>query len=364
MSKIAGLTPLYELPYYMHKRRICNSEGHSWDPRGENIQLAIDDLLDVGGIFPGKIGKVWLPPASYEDPLIISDTLEIHGALCIMGCGMGTTWIKLADNVNDDMVRWRKNVQENFFVMKDLGLWGNRDEQVSGHGIRIDGGLGQDLVDVHLVNIIIWRVEERGIYTDETWGHMYTNIIIEWCGDHGLGAYGGTQLKVTSSNISSNGGFGLSVASALSAEIVSCSILDNGEYGVNLGASSKLANCNIQNNSQKTVNTYDGVLLNANSHRAVIADNYIDGVDSQRYGINVPANALDVKIANNVIRRNVTADINDAGTRTRINGLGREASGGGAPVAANWSIGDIVQDTDNPANHWIKDYDGNMRQIA
>lgn len=54
MSKIADLTPHYELPYYLQMRRIFNTEGHSWDPLGPHIQDAIDDLPDDGG-------TVWLP---------------------------------------------------------------------------------------------------------------------------------------------------------------------------------------------------------------------------------------------------------------------------------------------------------------
>lgn len=50
--------------------------------------------------------------------------------------------------------------------------------------------------------------------------------------------------------------------------------------------------------------------------------------------------------------------------RNRINGLGREAAGiGGTPTAALWDVGDRVQNTDDNT-HWIKDYDGIMRQIA
>ena len=96
--------------------------------------------------------------------------------------------------------------------------------------------------------------------------------------------------------------------------------------------------------------------------------NTIDGLDGvtdrHKNGIEITAGATDTILDNNQILNSGTADIVDGGTRTRINGLGREASGGGAPTAADWNFGDMVQDTDNPANHWVLDYDGTFRQVA
>ncbi|MFX1266129.1 MAG: hypothetical protein ACFFH0_12155, partial [Promethearchaeota archaeon] len=110
------------------------------------------------------------------------------------------------------------------------------------------------------------------------------------------------------------------------------------------------------------------------SDRSIIADVIFDGQDSrrkgtgnntQRYGVNIPFTATeDVRIDNCVFVNHVTGDINDAGTRTRINGLAREAAGiGGTPTAKNWDVGDMVLNTDDNTV-WIKDYTGAMRRLG
>lgn len=114
----------------------------------------------------------------------------------------------------------------------------------------------------------------------------------------------------------------------------------------------------------------DGTVIHDNTGGSgvyVVGDNCLVGnVQSYNnaYGIYVHANADKTRIDDCQLETNTTSNLTDGGTKTRINGLGREACGGGAPTAADWNFGDVVQDTDNPANHWVKDYDGTFRRIA
>jgi len=93
----------------------------------------------------------------------------------------------------------------------------------------------------------------------------------------------------------------------------------------------------------------------------------IDATLSQTYPITIDATVEDT-IIGKACRFDNHATSNtplDNGIRTRIKGLGREAAATGvAPVAANWSCGDIVQNTNFRTEIWKKDYAGIMRRLA
>jgi len=68
--------------------------------------------------------------------------------------------------------------------------------------------------------------------------------------------------------------------------------------------------------------------------------------------------------ADGIIRNKLVSNVDDHGKYTVINGIGKEAAGvGGTPSASNWSIGDLVFNTDDNTV-WIKDSAGTMRQLA
>lgn len=94
-----------------------------------------------------------------------------------------------------------------------------------------------------------------------------------------------------------------------------------------------------------------------NNISGIFADNGESGIYVG--GANCVDNRFDVIAANNT-----SQDIRDTGTRTRINGAGKEAAGvGNSPTASLWDIGNIVKNTDDGTS-WIKDADGTMKSLT
>jgi len=57
--------------------------------------------------------------------------------------------------------------------------------------------------------------------------------------------------------------------------------------------------------------------------------------------------------------------VSDSGTRTRVNGVAQEALAGAAPgTPSNWNTGDVVEDTDNAGDAYLKLPSSGFTQIA
>lgn len=178
---------------------------------------------------------------------------------------------------------------------------------------------------------------ENGTSADVCIRHNYVEDIAAWCG-----------ITVWSST----------------DEATRIRVLDNYVYncpqdGIRIDAAD---DCLVLGNESHD-NSWAGIKVMGAALRNRVGWNH--AYNNTWYGVNLFAATVSrTRVFNNNLHGNGGAEINDDGTSTKIDGVGREASGGGAPTAANWDIGDIVQDTDNPANHWIKNFDGTMRQIA
>jgi hypothetical protein len=116
-------------------------------------------------------------------------------------------------------------------------------------------------------------------------------------------------------------------------------------------------------------NYRDGINIQIETAGARVSRNYFSATctNNGRYGVilrgsqanYITDNRLDV-----VAENNSAGNISDSGTRTRINGFGKEAAGvGNSPAAAFWDVGDIVENTDDNTV-WIKTSDGAMRKIS
>lgn len=135
MSKIAGLTPLYELPYYQHKRRIYNTEGHSWSPTGPNIQRALDDLIGLGG-------GVYVPP---RRTYTLTEDLEVPANVVLESVGRSA--ILNQTGAGENVIT---------FLGNEAGIKNFRLQLPtvnSGHGINSEGRDGIQLENLRIIGI-------------------------------------------------------------------------------------------------------------------------------------------------------------------------------------------------------------------
>lgn len=145
---------------------------------------------------------------------------------------------------------------------------------------------------------------------------------------------------------------------------------NNGNHGILLH--SNFPNSAIEFNHFDVIsvnNTKSGVFVSSSSSSTYIRRNYFNGIfeNNGEYGVllgddyseNSVDNRFDVVAVNNTL-----GDISDGGTRTRINGFGKEAAGvGNPPTASLWDIGDIVENMDD-STIWIKTDEETMVQIS
>jgi hypothetical protein len=138
-------------------------------------------------------------------------------------------------------------------------------------------------------------------------------------------------------------------------------LLENDYYNSTIAFNEFNATCN--NNGRS------GVMLVAGTSSSYVRRNSFNGTlkGNGEYGALLTGtynlNCVDNRF-NIVALNNVYGNISDAGTRTRINGYGKEAAGiGNSPTALLWDVGDIVENTSDQTL-WIKDTDGTMRKLA
>lgn len=375
-------------------RNIINSENSEWPPLGPNIQLAVNDLPPLEG------GWVLLP----QGVLWINQTLMVDKPLKLVGCGGGTsvhnqmTIIALANNSNCDMIRFRALGQVvTDSLIEDVGIYGNSANQAAGSGILFQREAeSETLADVFLNRLLIWQCREHGV---ECIGLSYnlwlTNTMAEYCtlngffieaantvhlrspftignGASGIYVNNCAEVNITDPFTRANTGRGIYVRGTTDASLKGGTSRGNGLAGVRLGGSirSHLSSMNIYDNGSSSPNTIDGVEILAEAGYDALRNRVTDifsgnvATANQRYGVSLDATAADCRLNGLDLSGNVTGTILDNGTRTRINGYGREAVGGvGPPVDPLWSIGDIICNTfDN--TYWLKDIAGVMRQLA
>jgi len=248
-----------------------------------------------------------------------------------------------------------------------MTLYGNKANNTAGSGI-VNTLNSQDLKVDH---VYIMYFAEHGLKIARAWGMRVYESPIENNGKSGIYATGGSEASVIGCFLDKNGEYGIYAVGAYRWDIIGTSVYRSGYHGAWLnGEEFVWVGGRVLGNSFGNAGVYDGIFLGVAANRSIISGVVFDGkapddVKYQRYGINIPYSGTEnVRINGCSFFNHVTAGINDAGTRTRINGIGRGAYGvGGTPTAGDWEVGDIVRNTDDNTL-WIKCADGVMRQLA
>lgn len=188
------------------------------------IQAAIDALT----AYPGG-GRVVLLDGNFN----IGSSIGIRGALLLEGQGVYSTRVNLAANV--DMLVYDGGSTEGFFCLEGMFCDGKKTSY-TGRGLVSN----DKLKDVYLNRVFFGYFKEDAIYTEQGWGWVLNQVVIEW------GEGNGFVLNSTSS-----------------PEFMDCKIIENLKNAIFLqdGHGSGIVNCTLAGLVTDTNDTTYYVLL-------------------------------------------------------------------------------------------------------
>jgi len=239
-------------------------------------------------------------------------------------------------------------------------------------GIYLMGSAANIHEQIVIANNTVKGPANNGIATNYATELVISGNTVETCGN-GIFLDHSSWATITGNFVSDTTGYGIGLSNTPNVNITGCTCKLNTLQGINIINASDnfvVSGCLVQGSSENNIHTEsnNGTISDCAVLDATKRGIYIKGDQTVVSGCVVLGNGwgdLYTHADANATRfsGNIYGSISDNGTLTIINGLGREAAGGAAPAGA-WQIGDIVQDTDNPGNMWIKDYGGNWRALA
>jgi len=297
------------------------------------IQAAIDYVNAQGG------GEVFLEGvATSVNPYIITATITYYTRITIKGINIGATVLALGNGVNGNMFEYAGATAIQWNVFQDLWLSGNKANNTSGSGIYSAPAGAELTMDFDILRVFVSSFKEYGVHLANSWGFRSRDLICEFNELDGLFLdIAGSHASLAQCKFNSNVRHGANIQISR-AVLVECEFAINGERGIWLGAGTEhiINSCFIRDNGQAAANTHDGIFIGSGD-RQIITDNLIDGVNQQRYGINIAAAArTGVLVRDNQIINNVSGAINDNGTDTKL----PEVQGVVDPGLATTTIGD------------------------
>lgn len=159
-----------------HAWKICNGTDDHIE-----IQAAINATNPVGNV----IGSgVVLSAGKFS----IGAPIVLPGGSSIRGQGINVTVLYMADNSNANMFEFSEFTStsvKTFISLSDMLLEGNdANNDTNSNGIECF----LRIKDFHLKNLFISNFGGSGLVTNGSWGHVYNNVIIEFCTEYGINA--------------------------------------------------------------------------------------------------------------------------------------------------------------------------------
>lgn len=337
------------------------------------LQDAINDAGGEAGGTYGVGGSIFIHAGDYT----LSKTVTLNKfGLTIIGEGAASTQITAKDGLNANMFELTTTDLVHWLDMRHLRLDGNKANNTSGHCVYID--VDSDLKDSRFENVFFSRAQEDGLQQGKAWGCVISNSTFE-ANQRGIYLRSGSNAKIIGVKVNDNDGNGISCNTSesfiIGSEIAdnggdagiynaaeSVSIIGNtvrknnrfgiwtkdatkrvniignivwgsGQDGIRSASYGSIVGNSLWDNGRDSVDSYPSIHV---FHESNIMGNYVDCNAQAQYGIDVDSGASDVKISNNNIINPATSRINDAGTRTVINGIGK--NGANDPASAgDWN---------------------------
>lgn len=264
------------------------------------------------------MGIIQLNLGVFENPVFISKAIILRGKLTLMGRGPYSTYLKLANGVNDSMFKF--NVSGGsyyYFTMMNLGLDGNSENNAAGSLLDVNTNLYDGLI----FNCHFQNAKEYCIKLFQPWNWRISHSTIELAKIAGLYVTGGDDFKAIETKFLFNA-IGADIR-CHRARFIGCFFFRNRQNGLYVQDSDSLTLIGTQfrKNSYRNVNTYDEILLyDAVDHFKAIGVS-IDGMNTSRYGINLCTLYIkSSRIIGCSIVNMVTAPVWNSGIDTQIDG--------------------------------------------
>ena len=302
------------------------------------IQYAIDNLPQTE---KGGGGTIFL-----NGMFNISNTIKanIH-RLTLVGAGIESTTLKLADNANCNILEQDSDDYNYWLLIEHICFDANDAENTAGSCIKLN-----KTRDVLIFDCFLRNAAEYGLYVVRPYNLNLIGTVIEHCNEAGLftgpvveGTYDGRDVKVIGGKIIWNEGRGAHICSN-HVSIAHVYFMNNGYEGLWVDGSEGLviSDCEFVHNSYGHTGTYSQIKIK-DAHHIKICQNFIDGDNVSKYGVEVLDTATEVLISDNSILNHVTAPIYDGATSTKIHdNTGYVTENSGTAIIANGNTSVVV----------------------
>jgi len=134
------------------------------------IQAALDACLANSG------GKVALSAGDFW----ISTPVNLYSSCHVFGAGVNATRVNLAADV--DMWYYDQTTGDTFCELSDMKWHGQKTARSAGNGIYTN----TNCLDLKLTRLFIAYFSEDGINTGNSWGHVFSDVTVEFCEGNGI----------------------------------------------------------------------------------------------------------------------------------------------------------------------------------
>jgi len=289
---------------YYAKNGITGAIDYSGADAATIIQSTIDTLHSLWG------GIISIKEGNYS----ISSAIQIYGRITIKGSGTATTILRLANNADCNLFEFTGNTLEWFFMLSDINLQGNKDNNAAGTGIYVEPTGEGRISDGILERVISSYFDDDGIYIHQVWGWRFYDVITEYNDRDGIVLYGDSNAELHAVKSLGNGQDGLDLRAT------NCRII-GGEYSSNTAVGIYVRSAVTDNHiigARISANKLEGVLVYDDCDRTIITDNTMIGAGVSDYLVRVRAGVEDTVIVDNYIQGSQYRDIKNEGTRTII----------------------------------------------
>ena len=293
-------------------------------------------------------GKILLGVGVYElsEPIDLTGKHNIvlegehYGVVRLDGSYSYGTVLYLKDGVNDDIIKKDESTADRYgIVIRNLLLYGNRDNQTSGRGVYI-----RNCKETVLENLQVWNCYGWGIELRDSEVSWIRNCEVRECGaginivstnvkaigcdigrtytSHCLYIGSVKNVKLVKCNAYLSQLTGIYVDGGEEIDIIGCSAWSNDQYGCRIRSARnvRVIGGDYKNNSQESAGSYAGILIEDSEYVRVMGVSAFDdqATATQGYGIREYGTSDNNVIAYCTVYGNSTAQIERVGSSTIV----------------------------------------------
>jgi len=261
---------------------------------GVNDQVVIQAVIDALGAIGGMVVLL-------EGDYSITSPITLATNVGIRGQGVTATSLRQAAAVN--IIEYTGGGLISFPSVESLQIVGDKVTYATGHGIFCNA----NVYDLVLRDLFISYMPEKGIYCQNMWGHVYIEVVVEYCENYCIQM--GSNGKLFGCKIGYSDEIGLVLAS--NNLVQGCEIIGNDKQGIYSGGANlnSIIGCSLRQNSDGHPGSYadirlfdaygnivkgcifqgtdhkSAVISNGTSHDNVVQGNYSEGTTGTPFDV-------------------------------------------------------------------------------